>query len=191
MSDYAVMEYVPVLGDIYRYGKLGYKIGSWFSNDSDDYNNRILCNISDYINQATAAESISEVYDCLTQAADCIHDFDGNKSKKYQLALLCFLGARLFHMYALSECILCCNDLKALKKVSKNFTEAKGYCNKVWNIDKTLFTSKRDFIDQIRNATDDKKKEIKESKSKYRKQYRALYKKEKPVKWYLGMWIFA
>ena len=40
MSDYEVLDYIPLIGDIYRYGKLGYKIGSWIANNEDDYNDR-------------------------------------------------------------------------------------------------------------------------------------------------------
>ena len=32
MSDYDAIDYVPIIGDIYRYAKIGYKIGSWLGN---------------------------------------------------------------------------------------------------------------------------------------------------------------
>ena len=47
MDNYSVLDYVPVIGDVYRYGKIGWKIGSWLANEDDSYNNRIQSNMID------------------------------------------------------------------------------------------------------------------------------------------------
>lgn len=191
MNEYEIIDYIPVVGDIYRYGKLGYKIGSWLGNNSDDFNNRIILNMVDYIDKAANSNTAMEAFKNLVEASNIIDEFDFSNSKKYQLAMLYYLAARLYHVLAICQCIIYSEDLKQLKKVGKYFSEAKASCNKVWNVEKTIFTSKRELINQIRNAATEKKQEIAESKENWRKQYRRLYKKEKPVKWYLGMWIFA
>lgn len=194
MSDdnYGVLDYIPVIGDIYRYGKLGYKIGSWLAKYSDDdHNNRIICEMVEIINQAANSDDAFNAIGYLHTATEKLQEFDTDNCKKYQLALLYYLGARIYHVLALCECIIHRNELKELKQVSSTFSGAKKFCKKVWSVDKTLFTDNRSMIDQIRIASDEKKKEINESKRMWRKQYRHLYKITHPVRWYLGMWIFA
>lgn len=191
MSDYGVLDYIPVIGDIYRYGKLGYKIGSWIANNEDDYNNRILGKMVENINQAANSSDVDNVLVYINKAIENIHEFDKDNCKKYQVTLLYYLGARIFHVLALCECIIHSDEIKKLRKVSSTFSEAKKFCKKVWSVDKTLFTTNQSMIDQIRTAADEKKKEINGSKKMWRKQYRRLYKETYPVKWYLGMWIFA
>lgn len=191
MSDYDLLDYIPVIGDLYRYGKLGYNIGAWLANDSDSYNNRLLSNMTDSINAAANSDDAMTALGHVSEAVDYIHQFDTNNCKKYQLAMLYFLGARIFHLHALCACMIYSGDLKELKNVGHTFSDASNYCSKVWSVDKTIFTSNRSLIDQIRAASDEKKKEISESRSKWRMQYRHLYKQKHPVKWYLGMWMFA
>ncbi len=191
MSDYGVLDYIPVIGDIYRYGKLGWNIGSWLANDGDSYNNRVLSSMVDSINQAANSDDAIEALGHVNDAIELIHQIDTDSCKKYQVAIFFYLGARIFHILALCECIIHSDNLKELKSVGKTFSEAKRFCNKVWEVDKTIFTSNRSMIDQIRTSANEKKEEISESRKKWRKQYRHLYKQEKPVKWYLGMWIFA
>ena len=191
MSDYDVLDYIPLVGDIYRYGKLGYNIGSWLANDGDSYNNSVLSNMVDYINQAANSGDVMEALENINEAIEQIHRIDVESCKKYQLTLFFYLGARIYHLLAICECIIHADDLKKLKSIGNTFSDAKSFCNKVWSIDKTLFTSNRSMIDQIRVASNEKKEEISATRRRWRKQYRHLYKKEKPVKWYLGMWILA
>ena len=191
MSDYEVLDYIPVIGDIYRYGKLGYNIGSWIANNEDDYNNRILGEIVENINQAANSNNAMEALDNINNAIEKIHEFDTDNCKKYQVALFYYLGARIYHVLALCECIIHSDELKELKQVSSTFSGAKKFCKKVWSVDKTLLTKNRSLIDQIRSAADKKKKEINESKRRWKKQYRHLYKVTYPVRWYMGMWMFA
>lgn len=191
MDNYSVLDYVPVIGDVYRYGKIGWKIGSWLANEDDSYNNRILSNMIDCINRAANSDSGVEALNSVVEALRLVEEMDISNAKKYQLALTFYLAARACHVYALCLCIIDSDNLKELKKAGKAFSDAKGFCNKVWEVDKTLLTSKRELIDQIREAANSKKTEISESRSNWRKQYRALYKKENPWKWYLCMWIFA
>lgn len=191
MDNYSVLDYVPVIGDVYRYGKIGWKIGSWLANEDDSYNNRIQSNMIDCINRAANSDSVLEALNSVVEALRLVEEMDISNAKKYQLALTFYLAARACHVYALCLCIIDSDNLKVLKKAGKAFSDAKGFCNKVWEVDKTLLTSKRELIDQVREAANSKKTEISESRSNWRKQYRALYKKENPWKWYLGMWIFA
>lgn len=191
MSDYDAIDYVPIIGDIYRYAKIGYKIGGWLGNLGNDYNDRIISNIADCLNKTTQSTTLHEINEHLEEAISYVHEFNGDNCKKYQLALMLFLGARLFHIIAIYECIIHSDDLDNLKKAKKTFSEAKEFCNKVWTIDKTLFTQNRSLIDEIREASNNKKEEIRSSKKQWRKQYRCLYKKTHPIKWYFIMWIFA
>lgn len=186
-----VLEYVPVIGDIYRYGKLGYKIGSWFANDETDYNDRVLSDMVKCINKAANSGDEIEALNYINAAVQIIKELDTGNCKKYQIALLYYLAARVFHIFALCECIIHKDNLKDLKQVSTTFSQAKGYCGEVWEIKKTLFTTNRELIDQIRQMAGEKHIEINESIEKYRKQYRFLYKKTHPIKWYLGMWMFV
>lgn len=190
MNDYDVVDYIPVIGDIYRYGKLGYKIGSWIAKDEDSYNNRILSQMVDCINYIGTSDEIFEIYNKSIEAANLFHNFDFDKCKKYQATFALYLVARIFHVWGLCECIMYSHNLKELQKVKKNFIEARNYCSKVREIEKTIFTSKRELIDEVRVMADEKKTEIKESLSMWRKQYRTLYKTTHPIRWYLGMWIF-
>lgn len=190
-NDYGVLDYIPVIGDIYRYGKLGYKIGSWLANNVDDYNNRVICEMVEIINQAANSNNALEALAYLHKAIEKLHEFDSDNCKKYQIALLYYLGARIYHVLALCECIIHRDELKELKQVSSTFSGAKKFCRKVWSVDKTLLTKNRSMIDQIRSAADEKKKEISDSRKKWRKQYRHLYKITYPVRWYMGMWMFA
>lgn len=190
MADYDTLDYIPVIGDIYRYGKLGWKIGSWLSNDSDNYNNGILSQMAGHINNAAHADNVIEAMDEIILAAQKVDDIDNN-CKKYQAAIAYYLAARAWHIIALCECITHANDLRELKKVGTSFATAKKGCNKVWTIDKTILTTNREIIDQVRQMADEKKKEISDSRKKWRKQYRCLYKSLHPAKWYLGMWLFA
>lgn len=185
------MDYIPVIGDVYRYGKLGYKIGSWIANDEDSYNNRILTNMLDCINRTVNYDDINDIYENTIEAANLFKELDLDNSKKYQNAFALYLAARIFHIWGLCECIIYSQDLKQLKQVKDNYVRAKSCCSKIWEIEKTLFTSKTSIIDQVREMADEKKKEINESYKNWRKQYRCLYKSVHPVKWYLGMWLFA
>lgn len=191
MSDYEVLDYIPVIGDIYRYGKLGYNIGSWIANNGCDYNNRVLNEMLDNINQAANSDNAIEAIDYINEAVRKIQQFDTENCKKYQVSLFLYLAAKIFHVLAICECIIYKDDLKRLKQTSSTFLEAKKYCRKVWNVDKTLLTEKRSIIDQLRLMSDGEKAEITKSKRKYRKQYRHLYKETYPIKWYMGMWIFS
>lgn len=191
MSDYDAIDYVPIIGDIYKYAKMGYKIGSWLGNLGDDYNDRIISNIAYCLNKTTNSVSLYEINEHLEEAVNYMHEFNGDNCKKYQLAFLLFLGARLFHILAIYECIIYSDDLDNLKKVKKTFSEAKKYCNKVRSVEKTFFTQNRSLIDEARGASDSKKEEIESSRKQWRKQYRCLYKRTYPIRWYLIMWIFV
>lgn len=79
MADYDTLDYIPVIGDIYRYGKLGWKIGSWLSNDSDNYNNGILSQMAGHINNAANADNVIEAMDEITLAAQKVDDIDKTK----------------------------------------------------------------------------------------------------------------
>lgn len=96
MNEYEIIDYIPVVGDIYRYGKLGYKIGSWLGNNSDDFNNRIILNMVDYIDKAANSNTAMEAFKNLVEASNIIDEFDFSNSKKYQLAMLYYLAARLY-----------------------------------------------------------------------------------------------
>lgn len=191
MSDYDAIDYVPIIGDIYKYAKMGYKIGSWLGNLGDDYNDRIISNIACCLNKTTNSVSLYEINEHLEEAVNYMHELNGDNCKKYQLAFLLFLGARLFHILAIYECIIYSDDLDNLKKVKKTFSEAKKYCNKVRSVEKTFFTQNRSLIDEARGALDSKKEEIESSRKQWRKQYRCLYKRTYPIRWYLIMWIFV
>lgn len=191
MDEYGILDYVPVIGDIYRYSKLGYKIGAWIGGSSDDYNNQILSNMVDCLNNVSKADDVIEALEYVKDAIDNSSDFDRDNCKKYQVTLYFYLGARIFHVIALCQCNLHEDDLKKLKEVSSTFSNALQCCANVWDIDKTIFTEKRSIIDQVRGMTGDEKEEIIESRQNWRKQYRHLYKVKHPFKWYLGMWIFA
>lgn len=190
-EDYGVLDYVPVIGDIYRYGKLGWKIGSWLGEAGSSYNLSILSEMKDKIELANNTSDILEFVDYITEAVSCVNRFDFDKAKKFQVAILCYLMARACHCNALCNCYVYSDNLDLLKKCETNFQEATDWCNRVWEIDKTLLTEKRSIIDEVRNSANSKKEEINQSRSKWRKQYRSLYKKIHPWKWYLGMWIFA
>lgn len=190
-EDYGVLDYVPVIGDIYRYGKLGWKIGSWLSDADSSYNLSILSETKEKIDQANNTSDIIEYYKCINEAVLCASRFDTKNAKKFQWAILCYLLARAYHCYALCSCYVYSNNLESLKQCEEQFQEAIKWCNNVWEIDKTLFTEKRSIIDEVRKNANSKKEEINQSISNWRKQYRTLYKKVHPWKWYLGMWIFA
>ena len=95
MNDYDVVDYIPVIGDIYRYGKLGYKIGSWIAKDEDSYNNRILSQIVDCINYIGTSDEIIEIYNKSIEAANLFHNFDFDNCKKYQATFALYLVARI------------------------------------------------------------------------------------------------
>ena len=92
MSDYDVLDYIPVVGDIYRYGKLGYNIGSWLANDGDSYNNSVLSNMVDYINQAANSGDVMEALENINEAIEQIHRIDVESCKKYQVTLFFYLS---------------------------------------------------------------------------------------------------
>lgn len=188
MSEYSVLDYIPVIGDIYRYGKVGYNIGSWLANNGDSYNNDVLSNMANYTNQAANSDNILEAYDFIQKAYEQVRRVNFDRCKKYQVALFFYLAARIEHIHALCQCYIYQDDLKELKSVGKTFSQAKKYCNKVWEIDKTILTSNRSMIDEIRKASTEKKKEINESRNRWEKQYRALDKRLHPWKYRL-MWL--
>ena len=191
MSDYNALDYIPVIGDIYRYAKLGYKIGSWIASGDDGPNNQTLSRMAYYLNKVAESQNVLEAMNCVCTAIDTAKSFDMENVKKYQGALFFYLAARVEHVIALCKCNIYENDLDKLKEVSSTFTQAHKYCKQVWSIDKTWLTENRSVIDEIRTMSKEKEKEIGESRRKWRKQYRCLYKKIHPYKWYLGMWIFA
>ena len=193
MADYGeVMEYIPLIGDIYRYGKLGFNIMSWLCDDDvDAHNYDVVRRIGDTINRALDSKYADDVVKIIDQGMEIVNEFDSDKAKKYQRAVLLYLVARMLHIHALAECIILQNDLEGLKQVSSTFALAKKACIEADRIPKTYFTAKRSLIDQIRTMCKEKRHEISASKSQWRKQYRCLYKKTYPVRWYLGMWLFA
>lgn len=191
MSDYNALDYVPVIGDIYRYAKLGYKIGSWIAGGDDSPNNQALSKMAYYLNKVADSQNALDAMNCVNNAMDAGMSLNPETAKKYQAAILLYLSARVYHLFALIECILHEDDLKELKKVSSDFSRAQDYCKQARGVEKTLLTENRSVIDEIRTMSKEKEKEIGESRRKWRKQYRCLYKKTHPYKWYLGMWIFA
>lgn len=191
MEEYSVLDYVPVIGDIYRYGKLGWKIGTWLGEQDSSYNHSVLSDMKDNIEKANNSSDVLVFQDYIIEAISCVQRFDFENAKKFHVAILCYLMARAYHCIALCNCYVYSDDLKSLKTCGKDFQNAIDFCEKVGEIDKTLFTEKRSIIDEVRNNANSKKEEISQSRSKWRKQYRALYKKQKPWKWRLGMWIFA
>lgn len=191
MEEHDIFDYIPVIGDIYKYGKVGYKVCTWISDNEADYNNQILSNMIDAINKASSSGDAVDALKYISESIAIINDFDTNHTKKYQVALLYYLGARVFHILALCHCIIYNDDLKELKQVSSIFDEAKRFCTRVWDVEKTLLTSNRAMIDQIRTMSNEKAGEIIASKRNWKKQYRCLYRRVHPFKWYLGMWMFA
>lgn len=144
----------------------------------------------DKINYVGTSDDIYKIYQKAIEGAILFQEIDHGNCKKYQAAFALYLAARILHIWGLCECIIYSDDLKELKKAKGHFIDAKKYCSKVREIEKTIFTSKRNLIDQIREMAIDKKAEVKESMAKWKKQYRLLYKRKHPVKWYLGMWLF-
>lgn len=191
MDETVVLEYIPVIGDIYRYAKLGYKVGSWISNADNDYDDSVLNNMIESINKASNSSDEFEAINYINEAIETMRSFNTENCKKYQLALLLYLGARAFHIIALCDCMINKYNLKELKEVKFTFDIAHNLCCKVWNVDKTIFTINRSMIDEIRKMADEKMCEIRDSRKKWRKQYRFLYKTIHPVKWYMGMWMFV
>lgn len=191
MDETVVLEYIPVIGDIYRYAKLGYTVGSWVANADNDYNDRVLSDMIVSINNASDSSDEFEAINYINEAVEAIHSFKTDNCKKYQLALLLYLSARVFHILALCGCMINKYDLKGLKEVKSTFDQAHNFCTKVWNVDKTIFTANRSMIDEIRKMAAQKTHEIIDSKKQWRKQYRFLYKQIHPIKWYMGMWMFV
>lgn len=76
MDNYSVLDYVPVIGDVYRYGKIGWKIGSWLANEDDSYNNRIQSNMIDCINRAANSDSVLEALNSVVEALRLVEEMD-------------------------------------------------------------------------------------------------------------------
>lgn len=68
-----LLEYIPVIGDIYRYGKLGYKIGGWLSNNSAT--DELLSRMASVIQSACNADNIYESYQHLSDFSDLMDQY--------------------------------------------------------------------------------------------------------------------
>lgn len=95
-----------------------------------------------------------------------------------------YLLAKALHLLAICQWA----ENEDENNIKGAFANAIEACTKVSEIEKTLFTSKRDLIDQIRELTASEKKAIKHTRKLWRKQLRAIDKMKNPWK-YLLMWI--
>ncbi|MCM1220674.1 MAG: hypothetical protein NC548_39915 [Lachnospiraceae bacterium] len=177
-----LLEYIPVIGDIYRYGKLGYKIGGWLSNNSAT--DELLSRMASVIQSACNAGTIDESYQYLSNFNNLINQYNGGL--KYQNALFIFLTAKATHLLALCEWANNASDLEGLKKVDKIFKFANTVCSNISEINMTLLTTNRDMIKEIRSLVAEEKKNIRDSEMKWRKHCSKLYRIEHPWKFWLG-----
>lgn len=177
-----ILEYIPVIGDIYRYGKLGYKIGGWLSNNSAT--DELLSRMASVIQSACNAGTIYESYQYLSDFNNLIDQYDGGL--KYQNALFIFLTAKATHLLALCEWANNASDLEDLKKVDEIFKYANTVCSNISEINMTWLTENRDMIKEIRSLVAEEKKNIRDSKRKWRKHCRTLYRIEHPWKFWLS-----
>lgn len=175
-----IADYVPYIGDFYKYGKIAYKISSYLLQNNEQ--DKVLSQLYYCVKEAWEADTLEESHNRLKEAGNIADAFDGEK--KYQLAMYGYLLAKALHLLAI--CQWAENEDK--NNIKETFANAIEACTKVSEIEKTLLTSNRDLIDQIRELTASEKKAIKHTRKLWRKQLRAIDRIKNPWKYRL-MWI--
>lgn len=178
------VDYIPVIGDIYRYGRLVYKIGTFIAgNDPTDV---LLGKMIDNINRAANAETLEEAEFEISKFSDLVeHYTDG---KKYQNAIMCYLFARGLHIMALCKWARHSDSLDIKYDINELFNKALTTCATVPKIEKTMFTSNKAIIDAIRELTIEEEKAIKNSRRNWKHHCRKLDMQMHPWKYRL-LWI--
>jgi hypothetical protein len=98
------------------------------------------------------------------------------------------LVARDLHIAALCRWASNPYSIEEQPEIDDCFKKAKEACSMVMQIEKTLFTSNRSTIDQVRALVSDEKKAIRQSRNEWKKHCRILDKHLHPWKYRL-MWI--
>ena len=160
------LDFVPVIGDCYRAGKIGYKIGEWIGkNNAID---ALLNSMADAFCRCSEAEDGETALDALKELHDIGKQFPGGK-KKYQDAIYysllvgeLYLSASFHWRAAKEESDASIYDTEGLYQL------AKKACSMVRSINKTWFTNKRAAIDDARDFTNKMEELIEEDLKLYK-----------------------
>lgn len=181
----SVLEFIPGIGDLYRAGKLGYKIGSFLNNNSAT--DELLSKLIDKINDAYNSESLNEAYEHLCDFSDLIQEYDGNL--KYQHAIAGYLSSKGMHLLALCHWSSNAYDPIELEKTMEYFNNALACSVQVIKIETTWLTDNRNFVKEMKSLAMSENTQIQESISKYKKHVKALDKALHPWKYRLRWMI--
>lgn len=171
----SLLDYIPIVGDLYRAGKMGWKVGSllgdyWYGDNQTltkgvEHLNNAIDSDNPLITKAEAEKAIT-----LFNQSEC--------DKKYQLALICYLRSHCYYLIAISNIVIGNNDVK------KNFNNAISDLNSVCEVEATLLTTKKDTILELQEEAKSHILEIKDVKDNWIK----LDKEKHPWKYRLR-WI--
>lgn len=177
----SLLDYIPIVGDLYRAGKMGWKVGSLLG----DYwygDNQTLTKGVEHLNNAIDSDnpSITKV-----EAEKAITLFNQSESdKKYQLAYIYYLRSLCYYLIAISNIVIGNNDVK------KNFNNAISDLNSVCEIETTLLTTKKDTILQLQAEAKSHILEIKDVKDKWLRYYKEQHPWKYRLRWIIPIIIF-
>lgn len=175
-------DYIPIVGDLYRAGKMGWKVGSFLG----DYwygDNQTLTKGVEHLNNAIDSDnpSITKV-----EAEKAVTLFNQSESdKKYQLAFIYYLRSHCYYLIAISNIAIGNDDIK------KNFNNAISDLNSVCEIETTLLTTKKDTILELQAEAKSLILEIKDVKDKWLKYDKEQHPWKYRLRWIIPMILFV
>lgn len=165
-----IANYLPVIGDIYRGFRIGYKISEWVSSDSSNPNDNIIEHLIKYEDDIVEAKDAESIISAFSNADNLVKQFDSENCKKYQGAMFCFLLAKLDYLRALLRMGVYNDDFKELYSCGKSFDESIEILKKVQDIEITLFTEEKQLVRTIREGANKLQKRIEQSITEWEQQ---------------------
>lgn len=179
--DNSVLDYIPVLGDIYRIGKLGYRISSLISSNSAT--DELLSQMMDLISAASSSDSIEDAHSHLCNFADLASQYNGGV--KYQNVLFNYLSCKGIYLMAICHWSLFADNLKELKNTMEYFNASLSFAKDALNIETTWFTDNRNLVKEVQSIVSTDLLEITDAIKKYERHVKLLDKKLNPWKYRL------
>lgn len=176
-----ILEYIPLVGDIYRAGRLGYKAGSyigelWYGSADDK-----ISKAQDALDNALSLSG-TQRFIGLSHAYSLFSECECDKKYKYAIVLY---GGAVCQYLAAAETVKMdgMNPLKYLHRAKQN-------CHKVKNIEISLLTAKRKTIKEIQEHTETIIPYIKSAYSQYSESIKGIYPWRYFFRWIVPLHLY-
>ena len=179
-----IIDYIPLIGDLYRGWRIGNTIASLFS--SNDDTDEILAQMIQMINAAVEEENIEKKINIVEQVFELAKRVNGQK--KYQQAVMGYTLIMGGYIGAISYWQTNLWNLDARKELDEYFNNILEGCTSITDISITWFTDNDELVRNVQERVDNLANQVRETKKEMHKHYWRVDKMLHPWKYRL-MWM--